>query len=129
MAFKRIVKFFSGPAPHLSREDAMKIFKRDQFKCQYCGLDGLHNFENWMILTVDHVHPHAKGGVRHMDNLVTACQPCNVIKGKRIFKTFEDAKAFVLSKREEWRGFYHNQIKAPAPAHAPHAAHSAHAAH
>ncbi len=120
MAFKRIVKFFTGPAPHLSREDAMKVFRRDHFKCQYCGLDGLHNFENWMILTVDHVHPHAKGGARHMDNLVTACQPCNVIKGKRTFKTFTDAKTYVLGKREEWKNFFHEQVKAGTAAHAAH---------
>jgi len=120
MPFKRLTKFFAGPAPHLSREDAMKIFTRDHFKCQYCGLDGLHNFENWLVLTVDHIHPHAKGGGRHMDNLATACQPCNLIKGKRVFKTVEEAKAFVQAKREEWRTFFHEQVKTGAAAHASH---------
>lgn len=112
MAFNRLAKFFTGPSPHLSREEAMKVFKRDHFKCFYCGLDGLHRFENWLILTVDHVHPHAKGGSRHMDNLVTACQPCNLIKGKRIFKSPQEAKDFVVSKREEWRQVFQEQVKA-----------------
>jgi 5-methylcytosine-specific restriction endonuclease McrA len=110
MRFTRLAKFFAGPSPHLSREDAMKIFKRDHFKCHYCGLDGLHRFENWLILTIDHIHPHAKGGSRHMDNLVTACQPCNLIKGKRVFKSFEEAKDYVLSKREEWRQVFLKQV-------------------
>ena len=71
MRLKGLVKFFSGPSPHLSREDAMKVFRRDHFRCHYCGLDGLRNFESWLILTIDHIHPHAKGGQRRMDNLVT----------------------------------------------------------
>ena len=111
MAFKQLIKFFAGPSPHLSREDAMRVFKRDRFRCYYCGLDGLHRFEDWLILTVDHVHPHAKGGARAMPNLVTACQPCNILKGKRIFKSAEDAKAFVLSKRAEWKRVFHEQVK------------------
>lgn len=112
MSLKKLQKFFTGPAPHLSREDAMKVFTRDQFQCQYCGLDGLHQFTNWMVLTVDHVHPHSHGGARKMDNLVTCCQPCNVIKGKRLFKTVEDAKAFVMKKRKEWEHQYKQQAKA-----------------
>ena len=112
MPLKRLTKFFTGPSPHLSREDAMKVFHRDHFKCYYCGLDGEHDFENWMILTIDHIHPHAKGGSRHMDNLITACQPCNLLKGKREFKSLEEAKAFVLAKREEWRQVFESQVKA-----------------
>lgn len=112
MPLKKLQKFFAGPVPNLSREDAMKVFTRDQFQCQYCGLDGLHQFTSWMILTVDHVHPHQHGGARKMENLVTCCQPCNVIKGKRLFKSFEDAKSFVLKKRKEWEHLYVQQAKA-----------------
>jgi 5-methylcytosine-specific restriction endonuclease McrA len=46
-----------------------------------------------------------------MDNLVTACQPCNLIKGKRPFASFEDAKKYVLAKREEWREQFHEHVK------------------
>ena len=112
MPLKQIKKFFSGPAPHLSREGAMQVFTRDKFTCTYCGLDGLHSFENWLILTVDHVHPHAKGGSRRLDNLVTACQPCNLIKGKRVYKSLEDAKHFVRTKRDEWQKVFHAHVKA-----------------
>jgi 5-methylcytosine-specific restriction endonuclease McrA len=112
MAFKRLKKLFAAPTPHLRREDAMRIFKRDHFRCYYCGLDGLHRFENWLVLTVDHIHPQAKGGGRVMSNLVTACQPCNVIKGKRVFKSAQEAKEYVLAKREEWRRIFQEQVKA-----------------
>ena len=111
MPFTQLKKFFTGPAPHLTREEALKVFRRDHFKCQYCGLDGLHRFENWLILTVDHIHPHTRGGARSMANLVTACQPCNLIKGKRLFKTFEEAKEFVQAKREEWRKMFAEHTK------------------
>ena len=111
MDLKRLTKFFVGPSPHLSREDAMKIFTRDRFKCHYCGLDGAHDFESWLILTIDHVHPNAKGGARNMANLVTACQPCNLLKGKRVYKSLQEAKEYVLAKREEWRQVYQNQVK------------------
>jgi len=111
MPLRRLKRLLFGPAPRISREEALKVFRRDHFRCQYCGLDGLRHFENWLILTVDYVHPQAKGGARTMHNLVTACQPCNLLKGKRVFGSFEAAKRFVTTKREEWRQVYQEQTK------------------
>jgi hypothetical protein len=112
---KHLKKFF-GPAPDLTREEAMKVFRRDHFKCQYCGLDGLQVFDHWLVLTVDFVYPKAHGGSRRMDNLVTACRPCNIMKGKRIFASRQEAKRHVLEKREEWRREYREQVGAIAAA-------------
>lgn len=117
MPIKSLKKLFFGPAPGLTREEAAKIFKRDHFTCQYCGLDGSQVFENWLILTIDHVHPHAHGGTRKLDNLVTACRPCNIIKGTRVFDSKEGARNYVLEKREEWRRQYAEQTK-PMAIHA-----------
>jgi hypothetical protein len=111
MPLAQIKRFFFGPGPRVSRDLAMRVFKRDHFKCQYCGLDGRPSFEHWLTMTIDHVHPYARGGPRHLENLVTACQPCNLIKGKRPFASFEDAKKYVLAKREEWRSRYEEQMK------------------
>jgi 5-methylcytosine-specific restriction endonuclease McrA len=47
-----------------------------------------------------------------MNNLVTSCQPCNLIKGKRIYKSLQEAKEYVLTKREEWRQVFLQQVKA-----------------
>lgn len=110
------IKKFLFEAPRLSREGALKVYRRDQFKCQYCGLDGLHSFENWLVLTVDHVHPHARGGGRHMENLVTACQPCNVIKGRREYASLEAARKHVLAKREEWLKVFHAEARTASAA-------------
>lgn len=112
------IKRFLFEAPRLSHQDAMKVFKRDHFICLYCGLDGLARFENWLILTVDHVQPHARGGGRHLDNLVTACQPCNLIKGRREHGSFEAAKRHILAKRAEWLKSYESQLKSAGAAKA-----------
>ena len=54
------------------------LFLRDQHQCQYCGLKPpLH------LLTLDHVFPAVKGGLKTWDNIVTACRPCNLKKGGR----------------------------------------------
>ena len=111
MPLKRIKRLFFGPGPRVPKDLALKVYRRDHFKCQYCGLDGRNHFENWLILTVDYIHPFARGGSHHIENLVTACQPCNVLKGTHDFKTLEAAKAHVQRKREEWRQAYAEQTK------------------
>ncbi len=49
------------------------IFKRDNFRCQYCGASD--------DLTLDHVLPRSKGGGTNWKNLITACKNCNAKKG------------------------------------------------
>jgi len=112
MALKQLKALLVVPSMRIARADAMKVFQRDQFKCQYCGLDGLERFENWLVLTVDHLYPADQGGPRRMDNLVTACQPCNVLKGKQVFASREKAREYLLARREEWRHVYTMQVKA-----------------
>jgi 5-methylcytosine-specific restriction endonuclease McrA len=90
-------------AKPLNAQEGRRILERDDYRCQYCGLDARANFENSLIMTVDFIHPRARKGKKSAENLVTACRPCNVIKSHRIFATFEDAKAYVLRKREELR--------------------------
>jgi 5-methylcytosine-specific restriction endonuclease McrA len=45
-------------------------------RCVYCAspLDS-------SVATLDHVHPVARGGAHVPGNLVTACAPCNRLKG------------------------------------------------
>jgi 5-methylcytosine-specific restriction endonuclease McrA len=56
----------------LSRRNVMK---RDRHICQYCGIKS--------DLTLDHVFPKSRGGGDSWENLVTACNRCNVRKGNR----------------------------------------------
>ena len=55
------------------------VFLRDRFSCQYCG-ESLPTHE----LTFDHVIPRSKGGRTTWDNVVTACSPCNLVKGDHL---------------------------------------------
>lgn len=55
-----------------------EVFKRDSFKCQYCGASAPD-----VILEVDHIVPVAEGGENDMMNLITSCRNCNRGKGKK----------------------------------------------
>jgi len=55
-----------------------EVFKRDAFTCQYCGAQ-----PPAVVLVVDHVVPYAGGGETSIENLVTACEPCNQGKSNR----------------------------------------------
>jgi 5-methylcytosine-specific restriction endonuclease McrA len=87
----------------VSLAEGLSILKRDQFRCRYCGLDGKASFENALVMSVDFIMPRARSGKKDPANLVACCRPCNMIKGKRIYKDFEDAKKNVLARREAMR--------------------------
>ncbi len=48
------------------------IFKRDGFRCMYCG-----RTPPTVILEIDHILPIAEGGLNEVSNLVTSCVDCN----------------------------------------------------
>ena len=52
------------------------LFLRDEFTCQYCGYKGKD-------LTFDHVMPKSRGGKTRWDNVVAACQSCNLRKAAK----------------------------------------------
>ena len=52
------------------------LFLRDEFTCQYCGYKGKD-------LTFDHVVPKSRGGKTRWDNVVAACQSCNLKKAAK----------------------------------------------
>ena len=52
------------------------LFLRDEFTCQYCGCKGKD-------LTFDHVVPKSRGGKTRWDNVVAACQSCNLRKAAK----------------------------------------------
>jgi len=75
-----------GPHARLDRDpnaaDAIRprqrfwILKRDQYTCMYCGRKAPD-----VVLHVDHKVPRAMGGGNDPDNLITACESCNLGKG------------------------------------------------
>ena len=68
-----------GERKSLSRAARFEVFKRDHFKCQYCG-----SMAPEVVLNVDHIHPVAEGGDDDYTNLITACFDCNSGKGKKL---------------------------------------------
>ena len=57
----------------LSRRE---VFIRDNYTCQYCGLQTRD-------LTIDHMIPRFLGGGHNWENLVSACKSCNQKKAGR----------------------------------------------
>lgn len=53
---------------------AWEVYKRDKYKCRYCGKDDVP-------LTVDHIITWESGGATHPDNLLTSCKKCNKKRG------------------------------------------------
>lgn len=67
------------PLSSVSKKTRFEVFKRDGFRCQYCGAMAPD-----VLLEVDHIHPRSKGGGGDILNLLTSCEACNRGKGKRI---------------------------------------------
>ncbi len=83
---------------YLSKRLRFEVFKRDGFSCQYCGATPPS-----VILHCDHIHPVSAGGKTEIDNLVTACQPCNAGKSDiplSIIPQGLDARAAEILERE-----------------------------
>lgn len=60
------------------------IWKRDQKRCQYCGIEPPPS-----EISIDHLVPRSKFGVTSFENCVLACTKCNLKKGN---KTLQQAK-------------------------------------
>lgn len=94
----------------LSKKTRFEVFKRDGFRCMYCGAHPPS-----VLLVVDHVVPVAGGGVNDMDNLVTACEPCNQGKGARELGAVPEGlaeKAAGVAERELQLKGYHDVMQA-----------------
>ena len=95
------------PRKAISMAKMVAVFQRDRFTCVYCGssvvptpilraasllwphlipynpnwrADATHPIYMARSATVDHLVPHAHGGLDEISNLVTACWPCNTRK-------------------------------------------------
>jgi 5-methylcytosine-specific restriction endonuclease McrA len=92
-------------------KEGLAILERDQHRCRYCGLDGNASFENALAMSVDFVKPRARKGKKDPNNLVACCRTCNTIKGKKVYESFEAAKAHVLEQREDLRRAWEARVK------------------
>jgi 5-methylcytosine-specific restriction endonuclease McrA len=104
----------SRVAMPVSLAEGLKILQRDQYRCRYCGLDGKASFENALVMSVDFVHPRAHKGKKNPANLVACCRPCNMIKGTRVYKDFDEAREYVLARRAELHRSWEKKFAPPA---------------
>ena len=77
---------------NITKKVRFEVFKRDSFKCQYCGKSAPD-----VVLEVDHIIPVAKGGDNDISNLITACFDCNRGKSDR---KLNDNQTLKLQKEE-----------------------------
>ncbi|MBX3490879.1 MAG: HNH endonuclease [Parvibaculum sp.] len=61
------------------------VFERDGYQCVYCG-DGCDDPH------CDHVVPVSRGGTNEIENLATACPPCNLSKGDKMLSEWNGRK-------------------------------------
>ncbi len=101
------------------------VFRRDGFRCQYCG--GLFCEAE---LNLDHVVPRDRGGRTIWENIVTACLRCNARKADRLphqagmhlshapirptWRSFV-AEGLSCEERRRWREFWPTEEKQKAP--------------
>lgn len=88
------------------RKLRQRILERDNYTCYYCGISTATH--------VDHITPLSKGGLDEFNNLISACQNCNLSKGTK------SVKEFIKSKRgtklvNKSRFFEHDETS-PTPA-------------
>ncbi len=62
----------------ISRSLRLAVLIRDDYTCQYCGRRA-----PLVILHVDHRIPYSKGGKTVLENLIAACNDCNLGKSDR----------------------------------------------
>lgn len=81
----------------LSKKIRFEVFKRDGFKCQYCGKSAPD-----VVLHVDHINPVSNGGTNDIMNLITSCSECNLGKGA----TTLDDNSIIEKQRKQLQELY-----------------------
>lgn len=81
--------FFWGFENKMSRRKVSpsrkrEVWKRDHFKCTLNISDYCIRKLDEGNATVDHKIPVSQGGTNDLENLTTACIPCNQLKGSKI---------------------------------------------
>jgi hypothetical protein len=83
----------------VSKRTRFNVFKRDGFRCQYCG-----RTPPAVVLEVDHIHPVSAGGKSKTENLLTACFDCNRGKGAELLSSVPQSveqRATVLQEKQD----------------------------
>jgi len=71
----------SAKEQNVSKSMRFDIFKRDNFRCRFCGASPANDTK--VTLHVDHIIPVSKGGETILSNLQTLCSRCNYGKSAK----------------------------------------------
>jgi 5-methylcytosine-specific restriction endonuclease McrA len=89
-----------------------KVFRRDNGRCRYCGLDLLQSYSTFASATVDHLIARSVGGTDAPRNLVLACPGCNQMLSRAgDLRTFAKRKALLVQRWREHDGWYQPFLK------------------
>jgi len=83
-----------------SKYNYKKIYKRDNYTCQYCYYSPRYCFEN-VKFHIDHVVPWSHGGNNSLENLKLSCEWCNLRLSNFIFNSYFDKKVYISELRKE----------------------------
>lgn len=72
---------------HIAQDISWKVFKRDGYKCRYCGRDN-------RPLTVDHLVTWEEGGPSIEENLVSCCRKCNKTRGNTPYEEWLNSSRY-----------------------------------
>jgi HNH endonuclease len=86
----------SNRADSVSKRTRFEVFKRDGFRCLYCG-----RIPPEVTLEIDHVIARANGGTNDIINLVTSCSDCNSGKSDVLLSEIPKAHIQSLEDRQE----------------------------
>lgn len=88
----------------VSKRIRFEVFKRDSFRCQYCGRTPPE-----VVLEIDHITPKTDGGQENVHNYVTACFDCNRGKGsiklESVPPSLQDNIAQQKEKRKQLKAY------------------------
>jgi hypothetical protein len=88
----------------ITKKIRFNVFKRDGFKCQYCG-----QTPPTVTLEIDHIDPVSRGGSDSIHNLLTACFDCNRGKGAGLLSSIpesvSDRSAIMKERLDQVRAF------------------------
>ena len=76
----------------LDQKICWAVYRRDKYKCRYCGIDNVP-------LTVDHLITWESGGPTIKENLVTCCRKCNKTRGSIDYGSWLQHRYYLEKKK------------------------------
>ena len=93
-------------------ESGIKVYRRDELTCVYCGVDGYGDYGAFRQLTLDHVIPRKhpswqQGDDKDHNNLVVSCYRCNSLKLEKLPDKVDVPELHRLGARERAKRIAH----------------------